>query len=241
MPPQFAINVDHFNGRSAGAQHGKQYPAVLVDVSEFVDYPQNGLLPVLPQMVRLQTLNECRCFGMDTQEPLSLVQRIFESIGSTTDGEHITFSGLIVLSKHQFPHQIIEGGAQILETITHNQSESSWHRPLGVECESWPIQARVLIAHHMARVCLKVPHEFGFKSLAVEYGPEYFLLNGIERSHSGMIGGMKSKPEPSAEFKNFDSTVRRVLSVSKTELQRREAEYQAEREGKPKRGPKPRV
>lgn len=52
---------------------------------------------------------------------------------------------------------------------------------------------------------------------------------------------MKSKPEPSAEFKNFDATVKQVLSVSKEELQRREAEYQAERANKPKRGPKPKT
>lgn len=52
---------------------------------------------------------------------------------------------------------------------------------------------------------------------------------------------MKSKSEPTAEFKNFDATVRQVLSVSKEELQRREAAYKAEREGKPKRGPKPKT
>jgi hypothetical protein len=51
---------------------------------------------------------------------------------------------------------------------------------------------------------------------------------------------MKSK-QPSAEFKNFDAAVRQVLSVSKEELQRREAEYQKERAGKPKRGPKPKT
>ena len=52
---------------------------------------------------------------------------------------------------------------------------------------------------------------------------------------------MKSKHEPSAEFKKFDDAVKQVLSVSKDELQRREAQYKAEREGKPKRGPKPKT
>jgi hypothetical protein len=50
---------------------------------------------------------------------------------------------------------------------------------------------------------------------------------------------MSNKPEQSAEFKNFDNTVRQVLSVSKEELQRREAEYKASNADKPKRGPKP--
>ena len=48
---------------------------------------------------------------------------------------------------------------------------------------------------------------------------------------------MKSKPETSAEFTKFDETVRQVLSVSKEELERREAAYRAERAGKPKHGP----
>ena len=52
---------------------------------------------------------------------------------------------------------------------------------------------------------------------------------------------MKSKPETSAEFTKFDATVRQVLSISKEELQRREAEYKAERAGKPKRGPRPKA
>jgi hypothetical protein len=50
---------------------------------------------------------------------------------------------------------------------------------------------------------------------------------------------MKSSQKPNAEFKNFDNTVRQVLSVSKEELQRREAEYKAAHADKPKRGPKP--
>jgi len=43
------------------------------------------------------------------------------------------------------------------------------------------------------------------------------------------------------EFARFDTTVRQVLSVSKEELRRREAQYKAERANKPKRGPKPKT
>ena len=32
---------------------------------------------------------------------------------------------------------------------------------------------------------------------------------------------MKSNPEPSTEFRNFENVTRRVLSVSKEEIQRR--------------------
>jgi hypothetical protein len=52
---------------------------------------------------------------------------------------------------------------------------------------------------------------------------------------------MKSNPEPSTEFKNFENVATRVLSVSKSEIQRRlEAEKLANKD-KPKRGPKPKT
>lgn len=48
------------------------------------------------------------------------------------------------------------------------------------------------------------------------------------------------KPK-TAEYQRFEDGLRQVLTVSKTELQEREKQYQAEREGKPKRGPKPKI
>ena len=52
---------------------------------------------------------------------------------------------------------------------------------------------------------------------------------------------MKSNPKPSAEFQNFDTAMRRVLSVSKDELRRRIEADKREHEGRPKRGPKPKT
>jgi hypothetical protein len=43
----------------------------------------------------------------------------------------------------------------------------------------------------------------------------------------------------SPEMKNFDDALRRVLRVSKDELNKRLAEEEASKVGKPKRGPKP--
>jgi hypothetical protein len=47
---------------------------------------------------------------------------------------------------------------------------------------------------------------------------------------------LESKPP---EMKNFDDALRRVLRVSKEELNRRLAEEKAASADKPKRGPKP--
>jgi hypothetical protein len=50
---------------------------------------------------------------------------------------------------------------------------------------------------------------------------------------------MKSNPKTTPEYTNFQNALRQVLSVSKTELNRRIAEEKAVNAGKPKRGPKP--
>jgi hypothetical protein len=50
---------------------------------------------------------------------------------------------------------------------------------------------------------------------------------------------MKSKALHSTEYQNFDNAMRRVLQVSKTELQQRLEAEKLANSGKPKRGPKP--
>jgi hypothetical protein len=53
---------------------------------------------------------------------------------------------------------------------------------------------------------------------------------------------MKSIPDPDTtpaqKFRRFQDGLRQVLTVSKTELERREKQYQDSRKGLPKRGPK---
>jgi hypothetical protein len=55
---------------------------------------------------------------------------------------------------------------------------------------------------------------------------------------------MKSIPDPDTtpaeKMRAFSAGLRQILTVSKSELAEREKQYQDERDGKPKRGPKPR-
>jgi hypothetical protein len=57
------------------------------------------------------------------------------------------------------------------------------------------------------------------------------------------MGRMKSKLDPTTtpaqKYKTFQEGLRQVLTVSKDELARREKQYQDERAGEPRRGPKP--
>ena len=50
---------------------------------------------------------------------------------------------------------------------------------------------------------------------------------------------MKSNPKTADEYTNFQNALRRVLQVSKEELNQRIAEDKASRAHLPKRGPKP--
>ncbi|MFZ0773224.1 MAG: hypothetical protein WCA49_23840 [Candidatus Sulfotelmatobacter sp.] len=54
---------------------------------------------------------------------------------------------------------------------------------------------------------------------------------------------MKSKLDsdttPAQKYRQFQNGLRQVLTVSKIELLEREKQYQDQRKGKPKRGPKP--
>jgi len=52
---------------------------------------------------------------------------------------------------------------------------------------------------------------------------------------------MKSKPKHSPEYTRFDSAMKQILQVSKTDLNRMLAEEKAANAGKPKRGPKPKA
>lgn len=56
-------------------------------------------------------------------------------------------------------------------------------------------------------------------------------------------GRMKSIPDPDTtpaeKIRAFKTGLRQILTVSKSELAKREEQYQAERATKPKRGPKP--
>jgi hypothetical protein len=52
---------------------------------------------------------------------------------------------------------------------------------------------------------------------------------------------MKTASKTSPEFRRFDTAMRQILQVSKTDLNRMLAEEKIANAGKPKRGPKPKA
>jgi hypothetical protein len=160
----------------------EKYPSVLINVCKFIQDPEHPFVEVLPQVIRLETFDLCnRIYG----NPVKAVppNLLFEQFRSTTDGEHVFFSGLTVRSKYKFPYQIVEGGTEILENISDYQSTASGNRPFRNEEENSLILGSVRLSHHFSWIALKVPLKFGFQRLNVLCGPEDFKLNGIKGSH----------------------------------------------------------
>jgi len=161
----------------------EKYPSVFINVCKFIQNPEHRFVEVLPQVIRLETFDVCnRIYG----NPVKTVppNLLFEQFSSTTDGEHIFFSGLTVRSKYKFPYQIVKGGTEILESISDNQSKASGHRPFRDEEENSLILGSVRLSHHFAWIALKVPLKFGFQRLNVLCSPEDFKLDGIKGSHN---------------------------------------------------------
>jgi hypothetical protein len=180
VKPQFPVKFDNVHvATSAEAQHCEQYPTVLVDVRKEIQSGEDGLFPALPKVVRLQTLDLCDRIGVDTLKPVALTHLIFEAFGGTANGEHVVFSGFVVRSAHKFPHQVIQTGPQVLNTISNNQPEAGGHGVLGFNTEYGVIRVALWISHHFARVRLEVPLKLGFKAFEMKLGPEDFLSDGI--------------------------------------------------------------
>jgi hypothetical protein len=195
--PELCIAVEH--GRRAGTNavpdlpvfHGEilslgktshevcqKYPSVFVDIRQVIQSPEDMLVEVLPQVVRLQTFDLCnRVYG----NPIKTVppDLVFERFRSTTDGEHIFFSGLTARSKHKFPHKIIEGGAEVLKAVSNNQTETRRNGATRNESKNSLIIGSIGLLHHFAGIALKVPIEFGAQRLDVLCGPEDFTLKGL--------------------------------------------------------------
>jgi hypothetical protein len=199
--PELCIAIENLNGtcgvvnpnlavldnkvflrNSGGHETCEQYPSVLIDIREFIHGPEDTLAEILPQMVRLQTLDFCnRVWGHPVKAmPLNLV---VEKFNSATNGEHIFSTGLIVRSKYKFPYQIVEGRTEILENISDNQSKASGNGTIGNEAKESLILGSVRLSHHFAWIALKVALKLRFQRLDVLCRPEDFQFDGIKRGH----------------------------------------------------------
>lgn len=165
----------------------------------------------------------------------------FEIIGSFAEREIDTITREITEPSDGCSSQV-ERRPEIFDSFNCVLCEAFWKRFEEFEAVPFINAIRLRLDDTSAWCTAEIPLRYPLKLSNVFLSPfnsESSIFEDAGRS--SYHRRMKSKPEPSVEFKNFDSTVRQVLSVSKEELQRREAAYKAKREGKPKRGPKPKA
>jgi hypothetical protein len=93
---------------------------MLMDVIEFIENPQ-GTYSVISFVVGLQEL-DLRNHGLGKPRE-ARTDRVFENVLLVADGEHVFVRRTILRGEHQFPYQIVEGGSEIAETVSENQSQ----------------------------------------------------------------------------------------------------------------------
>jgi hypothetical protein len=182
MMPRLGTKKLRAGGMSG--KHSKQEPSVFVDVAECIEDLNGTGFPFLPVVVRLQSLDLFHRICGDSSEPMPS-NLALESSLSATNGEHVLYVGCLVRSKHKFPHQIIEGRPQILNTVPEDERNGSGDGSLGVEFQDDSIRLRLFLGHHFARLACEIPKSLPFESLKVLFGPDDFLPHGIERGHWG--------------------------------------------------------
>ena len=118
--------------------------------------------------VRLEPADKICGGGIDPFKS-SPVQSFFETLGSYANGEHVVFTGLLILcGKHEFPHQIIEAGTEVLETIPHQQSQPRRDGLSDPQSEGGIVHGTFGISHQSAWFRVEVPRHFGFTSLEMQ-------------------------------------------------------------------------
>ncbi len=176
--------VDFASTSNGGArpENGEQYPSVFVDIAEIIERPKNGGFPVLPLMVRLQSLDLChRIWGYPVK---SVASKFFlESFWTTADGERISTNGLIVRSNHKFMHQVVEGGTKRLEEISDKEANFWRNWNLDLKPASGIVRLKIGLHHHFCRVFSEVSADFNLQGLKVYFCPTDFLSDGIKRGH----------------------------------------------------------
>jgi len=173
-----AFSADELSSRNGNCGNSQQYPPMLVDVAEEVYDSKGATFRPLPAVIGLQSLDLCRRFWGNPFEPLP-PKLVFERFDCVADRKHILVTGFIVRSKDEFPHQIVKGRPQVLESVSDDKRNGNGNGGSNCESEDNTASARLYLGHHIARFFFKIPLLLSFKRLKVFCGPDDFLLNRI--------------------------------------------------------------
>jgi len=158
-------------------EFSEKQPPVLIDVCEFIQDSQARCVG-LPVVVRLNRMNHGNCGGIDSLQTVSTLSTL-KALRGETDREHILFVGCVFRNQNKLPNQVIEGGSQILETITNNEADLFRNRGLWLNSEHGLICGAACIWHELALVRVKIPLDLGFNEVKVKFCMTDFLSNAV--------------------------------------------------------------
>jgi hypothetical protein len=112
----------------------------------------------------------------------SFVPRVFrasQGFTGTTDGELVTFVGLISGDEYELPYKMVEGTAQAMNAIADYERDVFRDRNLDVQTLNLTPRIWIRLDHQFAQVGLRIPKLLGIKYLKVMLCPRDFLSDRV--------------------------------------------------------------
>ena len=161
----------------------ERYPSMLVDVRELLQDKEGVLiLSPLTCVVRLQPLNLCERLWGHSEKGISLPAfhgGVIKGLSGATDGELVTFLGLVSGGEYQLPYKIIEGTAQAMHAVADYERDVFGDRNLDAETLNLSPRVWVRLDHQFAQVGVCVPKFLGIECLKVMLCPRDFLPHSV--------------------------------------------------------------
>jgi len=167
---------------ASGLDYSERYPSMLVDVRELLQDKEGVLiLSPLTCVVRLQPLDLCERLWGHSEKGISFPAfhgGVVKGLSGATDGELVTFLGLVSGGEYQLPYKIIEGTAQAMHAVADYERDVFRDRNLDAEALNLSPRIWVRLDHQFAQVGVRVPKYFGIERIEVCFSPLDFLPDG---------------------------------------------------------------
>jgi hypothetical protein len=151
--------------RRNATDHYKWDVPMLINVGKFVQDIKTMRSEVW-QMEGLNLENQSTSFASYTTKTTTLECSLIPVAGRT-HGEILFFGGL-ARTQNQFPHQIIQGGPEILDRVASNQRNSMRNGNVDLNIKEFVLKGRIWMQHGFCWVQGVVSDEFGFQTLKMD-------------------------------------------------------------------------
>ena len=167
LGPQEAGRPEH----SPALQERYRDMPVFIDICELVNNESRISFVTVPVIVRLKALDDCSLGARDMSESFPKIRRVPEVLLGCKEGELMMFGGIATIGENYFINEIVEGGPQILSTISYDEGDTVWDGMERLKPHDGATDISICIQHGITGVALSVPVSFGFKNLEMVFSP----------------------------------------------------------------------